>query len=166
MATVTQNYGAYTTLSVTSLNTLLSNAANGWQSDLIDNISSVRALDYKLYIGLSCSNIAPANDKAAYVYLCPATSSATWDFSDGGTTTIPSGTNGLYTVGSTNNLKLAGVLSYTAQNQRIQGEFNALNAFGSSMPDGFSVILVNFTGTQLGTGGNVVAYRALKRDVA
>lgn len=145
---------------------MASNAANGWQSDLINNIGSVKATDYKLFVALSMGNTAPANDKAAYVYLATATSGSTWDYSDGGTVTLPSGVNGLYTVGSTNNLKLVGVLSYTAQGQTIQSEFNASNAVGNAMPDGFSLVVVNFTGASLGAAGNIVAYRAIKNDVA
>ena len=61
---------------------------------------------------------------------------------------------------TTNNLVLLGVLAYTAQQQTMQGVFTLSNAFGQTMPDGFSIIIVNYTGAALSTSC-VVAYRAI-----
>lgn len=161
-----QTYGTYTALTVTNLQSLASSATAGWQSARVDNQTSVRAIDYEFVVKLTTANTAPANDKAAYVFLSPAVTTdggTTWLHADGGTTTLPSGTEGTYTIGgitTTNNLVLLGVLAYTTQQQVMQGVFTLSNAFGRTMPDGFSVIIVNYTGAALSTAC-VVAYRAI-----
>lgn len=159
-------YSTYTAMTVTSLQSLASSATAGWQSARVDNQTSVKAIDYEFVIKLTTANTAPANDKAAYVFLSPAVTTdggTTWLHADGGTTTLPSGSEGTYAIGgvtTTNNLVLLGTLAYTTQNQTMQGVFMLSNAFGQSMPDGFSVIIVNYTGAALSTGC-VVAYRAI-----
>ena len=161
-----QTYGTYTALTVTNLQSLASSATAGWQSARVDNQTSVRAIDYEFVVKLTTANTAPANDKAAYVFLSPAVTTdggTTWLHADGGTTTLPSGIEGTYTIGgitTTNNLVLLGVLAYTTQQQVMQGVFTLSNAFGRTMPDGFSVIIVNYTGAALSTAC-VVAYRAI-----
>lgn len=159
-------YGTYTALTVTNLQSLASSATAGWQSARVDNQTSVKAIDYEFIVKLTTANTAPANDRAAYVFLSPAVTTdggTTWLHADGGTTTLPSGTEGTYTIGgvtTTNNLVLLGTLAYTAQQQTMQGVFTLSNAFGQTMPDGFSVIIVNYTGAALSTSC-VVAYRAI-----
>lgn len=157
------SYGSYTAITVTNLQSLASSATAGWQSGRIDNQTSVKALDYEIFVKLTTANTAPANDKAAYVYVSPAITTdggTTWLQSDGGTTTLPSGTEGTYTTASPNDLYLLGVLSYTTQQMIMQRNFLLSNAFGISMPDGFSIIINNFTGAALSTSC-VVAYRAI-----
>jgi hypothetical protein len=88
----------------------------------------------------------------------------TWLVSDQGTTTLPTGTQGTTTIATPNNLKLAGVLSYTTQQMVCQGSFNLSNAVGLSMPDGFSIIIVNFSGAALSTSC-VVAYRTITNSI-
>jgi hypothetical protein len=84
-------------------------------------------------------------------------------YSDGGTTTLPSGTQGAYTIAgtsSTNNLILLRRFFYTTQNQIVSGWASLSSAVGQTMPDGFSIVGVNFTGAAAITGC-VVAYRAI-----
>lgn len=166
MATTNKiSYGAYTAITVTNLQSLASSATAGWQSGRIDNQSATLALDYEIFVKLTTANTAPANDAVAYVYICPMITTdggTTWLASDQGTTTLPTGTEGTTTIATPNDLKLLGVLSYTTQNMTMQGLWmlSSIREFGMSMPDGFSIIIINFTGAALSTGC-VVSYRAI-----
>lgn len=166
MATVNIAYGSYTAVTVTNLQSLASSATVGWQSGRISNIST-KALDYNIFVKLTTANTAPANDKAAYVYVSPAMSTdagTTWLHADQGTTTLPTGTEGASTIANPNNLNLLGILSYTTQQMVMQGEFKLSGAVGVSMPEGFSIIIVNYTGAALSTAC-VVAYEAITQTV-
>lgn len=163
MTTNSISYGSYTAMTVTNLQSLASSATAGWQSARVDNQTATKALDYEIVVKLTTANTAPANDKAAYVYLSPAVTTdggTTWLQADQGTGTLPTGTEGTTTIASPNDLKLLGVLSYTTQQMVMQGVFNISNAVGQFMPDGWSIIIINFTGAALSTGC-VVSYRAL-----
>lgn len=142
--------GMYTNLATSS-------ATVGWQSDRISNMTTL-ANDYEIFIKMQMKNTAAANDKALYVYVCPwytTDGGSTWRASDQGTTTLPTGTRGSTTIASPNNLVLAKVLNYTTTRQIIQGSFLLSNTFGSRIPDGFSLILVNYTGAADSTQNEV-----------
>lgn len=167
MATQNIAYGSYTAITVTNLQSLASSATAGWQSGRISNVST-KAIDYNIFVKLTTANTAPANDRAAYVYISPAMSTdagTTWLHADQGTTTLPTGTEGTTTIATPNNMKLLGVLSYTTQQMVMQGSFNLSNAVGASMPEGFSIIIINFTGAALSTSC-VVAYEAITQTIA
>jgi len=156
-------YGSYTALTVTNLQSLASSATAGWQSVRMDNQTSVLALDYEIAVKLTTANTAPANDKAAYVYISDAMTTdggTTWLQADQGTTTLPTGAEGTTTIASPNNLKLLGIMLYTTAQMTMQRSFMLSNAVGQFMPDGFSIIVINFTGAALSTSC-VVAYRAI-----
>jgi hypothetical protein len=162
--TYSQSYGAYTAMIVTNLQSLANSATAGWQSDRV-NLQGMASppIDVEIFVKLTTANTAGANDKAAYVYVSPAITTdggTTWLHCDQGTTTLPTGVQGTTTIASPNSLKLLGVLPYTTQNMTMQGSFLLSNAVGMSMPDGFSVIVIDFTGAALGTGC-VVAYRPI-----
>lgn len=168
MATVNQAYGTYTAMTVTNLQSLANSSTAGWRSALVDNQTSTKALDYEVFVSLTTANTAPANDKAVYVYAVPAITTdggSTWLVSDQGTTTLPTTSEGTTTIATPNDLRLLGVLNYTTQNMTMQGHFNLSNAVGMSMPDGFSIIIINYTGAALSTGC-VVAYRSITQTVA
>lgn len=168
MTTVNQAYGIYTAPGVTALQSLTSSQTVGWKSALIDNQTSVKALDYEIFVKLTTANTAPANDRAAYIWLCPAMTTdggTTWLYSDGGTGTLPSSGDATYTIATPNDLKLLGVLNYTNQNMTMQGSFLVSNTYGNSMPDGFLVIITNYTGATLGTGC-LIAYRSITQTIA
>lgn len=171
MATVNVAYGTYTALTVTNLQSLASSATAGWQSARIDNQTSVKALDYEITIKLPMANTAAANEKAVYVFASLAITTdggTTWLQSDGGTTTLPSGSEGTYSIAgvtTTNNLAGPKRLAYTTTNQTIQATFMLSEIAGWNMPDGFSLIIVNYSGAALSTGC-VVAYRAITQTVA
>lgn len=170
MATQNTSYGTYTAMTVTNLNSLANSATAGWQSARVDNQTSLKAMDYEVAVKLTMANTAPANDKAAYVYLSPAITTdggTTWIHADGGTATLPSGSEGAYTIASPNDLTLLGALNYTTQNMVLQGVFLLSSVFGyGSIPDGFSIIIIDFTGAAISASGNIVAYRPITNTIA
>mgnify|MGYP003336236251 FL=1 len=89
----------------------------------------------------------------------------TWFASSQGTTTLPTGTEGTTTIATPNNLRLLGVLNYTTQNMTVQDTFLLSNCFGNIMPDGFSIIIINFSGAALSTGC-VVDYTPINNTLA
>lgn len=167
MATAKVAYGSYTAVTVTNLQSLASSQTAGWQSGRISNNSNLN-LDFEIFVKLTTANTAPANDKAAYVWISPAITTdggTTWLQADGGTGTLPGGSEGTYTIAIPNNLKLLGVLSYTTQQMVMQGSFLLSNAVGQYMPDGFQIIITNYTGAALSTSC-VVAYREITETIA
>jgi hypothetical protein len=148
---ITTTYGTSSALTVTNLQSLASSATAGWQSALVDN-SSTKAREYSVFLKLTTANTAPANDKAAYIYACPVyNDGSTAYYSDQGTGTLPTGSEGTTTIATPNNLRLVGVLNYTTQQQIMQGVFNVrLADLGNAT--GFSLVVVNYTGAALSTG--------------
>ena len=156
-------YGSTTSMTVTNLNSLANSSGNGWQSARVSNLSTL-ATDYEINVKLTMANTAPANDKAAYVFIVPFYTSdggTTWFASSQGTTTLPTGTEGTTTIATPNNLRLLGILNYTTQNMVLQDTWLLSNAFGNAMPDGFSIIIIDFTGAAVSGSGNVVQYTPL-----
>jgi len=151
--TVNIKYGTNSVLAVTALQSLASSATAGWKSVLTDNTSTV-AIDYEIYVSLTTANTAPANDKAMYVYACPAykDNGGTFRYTDGGTATLPTSADATYTIANPNDLVLLAALNYTTQQMVVQKSMLLSNAFGNSMPDGFLIIIVNFSGAALSTG--------------
>lgn len=151
-------YGSTVVLTVTNLQSLANSITAGWQSARTSNLSTL-ALDYEISIKLPTANTAPANDKCVYVYISEGYTTdggTTWIMDDVGTTTVPTGTEGTCTVLSKDtgpmSAKLLGVLPYNTQNMTMQKTFKLSNVAGQFMPDGFSIILVNYTGAALSTG--------------
>ena len=166
MSQVLQSYGAISELVTTNLQTLSSSSTAIWQSTMI-SASTLKAIDYKVFVRLPVNNTAPANDKAMYVFVCPFTHSggAVYFPTDIGTTTLPTGAEGTATINSSSVLKMLGVLNYVTANQTVQDSWFAGNAFGSSMPDGFSVLIENFSGATL-SSACVVAVQPISQTVA
>lgn len=169
MTTATINYGTYTAMTVTNLQSLANDATDpfgGWQSARVEN-HSTKAMDYEIFIDLSTAATTAANDKAAYAFIVP------WITTDGGTTwvtganfgttTLPTGSEGTASITEPNSMKFAIAMPYKDTSQRMQGSFSVAAACGF-MPDGFSIAIRNCSGAALGTGC-VVAYRAVKYDV-
>jgi hypothetical protein len=132
----------------------------------VSNVST-KAKDYIIGVKLTMANTAPANDKAAYVYICPFWTSdagTTWYAASQGTTTLPTGTEGTTTIAAANNagnLRLLGVLNYVTQNMVLQDTFLLSNCFGTTMPQGFSIVIINFTGAAIAASTNLVSYTAI-----
>jgi len=166
-ATVTQPDQSHTALTVTNLHSLSSSATAGWQSAVIDN-RTTHALDYQVAVKLDMANTAPANDEAIYVYIAPAYyDGSNWLYNDSGTSTLPSGSEGTYTIDSdAGNLLLAQVIKYSTADQVVQATFNLGPVLGYRMVDGFSIILVNYSGAATAASGNFVHYKPIKGDVS
>lgn len=161
MSTVlTPTDGSNVNLTITALNSLANSATAGWQSDKIDN-TSLKASDFRLLFKFAAVSTAPANDKAIYIYAIPwYYDGSTWTVGgDGGTTTIPSGTQGTYTITASNNLGIPlAILNYATQNQPIHGSVRLSSKFGGTMPQGFSLVVINYTGMTIAASGNQVSY--------
>lgn len=169
MAAVTQEYAAYTALTLTSLASLASSATAGWISAVIDN-TSTEAQDYELLFTFPMANTAPANDKAVYVFLLPLVyNGSAWQFPDGGTTTLPTAGPAAYTfagITTTHNFRPLITLAYTAADQTVQGVAMLSDAVGRTMPDGFALFVLNYSGAAFDASGQVIAYRAISAAVA
>lgn len=168
MASETQEYGSYTALTLTSLASLASSSTAGWISAIIDN-RTVKATDYEVLLTLPMANTAAANDRAVYVFAVPAMHNGTaWVLADGGTTTLPTAGPAAYTfagITTTHNFRLMATLAYTASDQTVQGIAFASEAFGRSMPDGFALFVLNFSGAAFDASGQVIAYKAISFNV-
>jgi hypothetical protein len=145
------------------LGAMANSATVGWQSDSV-GLRQHKCTDVKIGVKISMANTAPANDKAVYVYVYPIWyDNSTWYFTSGGTTTFPSGANSTYTIASPNNLRLLGVLSYTTTNMVLQDQFVLSNAFGSTMPDAFGLVIVNFSGAAIHTTNHRIYYSLINK---
>ena len=117
MATRQIAYGAWTSLTVTNLQSLASSATAGWQSARISNLSAL-AIDYEIAIKLPMANTAAANDKCVYPFISKAVTTdggTTWVQDDQGTTTMPTGTEGTTTIGTAGgNLSQATAITFGA----------------------------------------------------
>jgi len=161
-ATSKFSIGSNVVMTVTNLQSLANSATVGWQSVRVSNISTL-ARDYEINVSLNTAATTPANDKAMYVYICPwytTDGGTSWNPASQGTTTPVSGTQGATTIASPNNLRLLGVLNYTATSVVASDTFLLSNCFGDRMPDGFSIIIINFSGAALGTSC-VVNYKPI-----
>lgn len=158
MATININYGTDVQMTVTNLASLANSATAGWQSARVDN-TSTKALDYQLQFTFDLANTAAANDKAIYVYAVPwfYDGSAWHCGADGGTATAPSGSEGTYTIGATHNLRLLRVITYTATDQVVYAAVSLSNALGDC-PQGWSLVVINYTGAALAASGHIVQY--------
>lgn len=168
MAEVKLKYGTVATLAVTALNSLANSATAGWKSTRVENIATL-ALDYEIFVKLTMANTAPANDKGVYVYICPwytPDGGTTWYSATGGTTTVITSADAAYTIASPNDLILLGVMNYTTQNMVLQKSFLLSNAFGNNMPDGFSIIIINFSGAAVAASTNLVYVTPITNTVA
>lgn len=147
-------YGSTIALAVTALQSLASSATAGWKSVKTSNLTAP-ANDYEVFVKLTFANTAPANDKAASVYVIPwytDDGGTTWYAASGGTATLPSDADATYTIAEPHNFLLGLVLNYTTTQMVCQGSFLLSNVFGSRMPDGFSFFVKNYSGAALSTG--------------
>lgn len=166
MAEIKQEYGTYAAMTVTNLNSLANSQTAGWQSARVDN-TSAKADDYEILVEIDLANTAAANDKTIYVYAVPwVYDGSAWHCPDGGNATRPSGSEGTYTLGTTNNIRLLMALNYVTADQVVCGVANLSNAFGSAIPDGWSLVIINYTGAAIAASANVVAYRPITFSVA
>jgi hypothetical protein len=154
--------GSNVVMTVTNLQSVANSATVGWQSDRVSNLVTL-ARDYEIFVRLNTAATAPGSDRSMYVYICPwytTDGGTTWFAASQGTATLPTGTQGASTIATPNNLRLLGVLNYTTTSMVVQDTFLLSNCFGDRLPDGFSIIIINFSGAALGTSC-VVNYKPI-----
>jgi len=173
MSTINISYGAYNAMTITSIGIAPSLTA-GWQSARVSNLST-KALDYEILVNLAAVNTAPANDKAVYLFAVPWVNDDSTNYypADIGVAgSLPSGSEGTITVANIQTLPSnftryqLGILQNQVINTALIGSFFLSNVFGASMPDCWSLILINYTGATLTATGSIVAYRAITQTVA
>lgn len=173
MATVTQNYGTYTALTVTNLHSLAGDTSDpygGWQSAIIDN-RTTKAKDYLIMVEIAAVNTAPGGNKSAYVYVAPAQhDGSNWHYCDNGSTgDLLDGSEGTTSISEPNSMYPIGVIPYTTQNMKLNKVMALSSVFGSTMPEGFQVVFrqdLFGTTTGLASSGNLVSIQAIKDDIA
>lgn len=169
MATVTQEYGTYTSMTVTNLASLANDATSpfgAWQSDRVDN-RTTGADDYEIAIYIPMANTAPANDKALYCYVVPWVHDGTnWDVAANfGTTTAPTGSEGTASIVDPNSMKGPISIPYPTQDMDVHSYFTISQLCGT-IPDGWSLAIRNCSGAAVDSSGIVIAYRPITYDVA
>lgn len=156
--------GSSTNFTVTNLNSLANSATVGWQSDSVRNTFR-KALDYRVMVSLTMSNTTPANDKTVYVYVAPFYyDGSSYQGPSLGTTSQATGVQGACTIasGAPNNLSLLGTLAYSTQNMVLRSTFTLSSVFGrGAMPDAFSIVVIDYSGSNVASSGNIVAYKPI-----
>lgn len=158
MTTVSMGYGTPVAMTVTNLNNLANSATAGWQSARVDNKSSEMAMAYQIDVEIALANTAAANDKCVYVFMVPwFYDGSTWHAgADGGTTTYPAGTEGTYTIAAGNSLVPLMVIPYVATQQVVHKACQI-----NQPPDGFSLVIINYSGAAIAGSGNSVNYKPI-----
>lgn len=162
MSTNNISRGAYTTMTVTNLHSLAPSLTACWQSARVSDLST-KALDYEILVHLAAVNTAPANNKVISVFVSPWVNddSSNWYPADNSNGTILTGSEGTVTIATPHNMRLLGVIYNYTQNTVCSNSFLLSNAFGQFMPDGWSLVIQNYTGMTFAGSGNIVAYRAI-----
>jgi hypothetical protein len=152
---IKQAYSTVQTFTVTNLHSLASSQTAGWQSAIVDNTSNLYQ-DALVQVVLDFANTAPANDKAAYVYVCAGIESGTYSDPCSGS----EGTITLTNVGSTGqNVRLIGVLAYETADAVIESSpMSVAAAFGGTLPPYWKVVIINYSGAALAGSGNTVKW--------
>jgi hypothetical protein len=159
------SYGTYTAMTVTNLQSLAIDTSDpyaGWQSDRVDNQTSVKADDYEIRVHLTTAATSPANDQTAYIYVVPwVYDGSAWAAGGNfGTTTLPTGTEGTASMSDPNSMRGPIPLPYKITSQIMQGYFTIAQLFGGVVPDGWSLAIRNNCGAAFSTSC-VVAYRPI-----
>lgn len=171
MTTRNLAYGTWASMTVTNLQSLANDSTDpftAWQSDRVDNQSSVKALDYEIRVHLPTAATSPANDQAAYLYVVPwVYDGSTWAAGGNfGTTTLPTGSEGTASVSEPNSMYPGRPMPYKVTSQVINGFFTLSSIIGGmSIPDGWSLAIRNCSGAALSTGC-IVAYRPITETFA
>ncbi len=157
-------YGTWAALTVTNLQSLANDSTDtysGWQSAMVDNQTSVKALDYEIQVLCSTAATAPAGNAVLVVYAVPwiYDGSAWKPMANFGTTTRPTGSEATAVISDPNSMRQLMRLPYKVTSQPLDGGRFLSDIFGA-MPDGWSLAIRNETGAALGTGC-IVSYRPI-----
>lgn len=138
-------------MTVTNLHSLASSATAGWQSAEVDNSASLY-LAYRIQGVLDFANTAPANNKAAYLFLASG-------IETGKLANPFSGTEGALTLPdvTTNMLNpiLLGTMAYNVADEVVESREYIV----APAPTFWAVGIINYTGAALAASGNTVKYR-------
>ena len=157
-------YGSWTTLTVTNLQSLASDATDvysGWKSDVVDNPTAVKADDYEVIFKLPTTTAAITGDLAAYVYVLPwMYDGAAWQpGGNGGTTAAHTTAESTFNISDPNAMRGPYPIPIKIAGQVMQG-YLQLGQFCRSMPDGWQLAIRQNTGAAFTTGCSV-AYRSI-----
>jgi len=158
MATITQNFGTNTALTVTNLHSL--GDGSYWQSATIDN-GTVKGFWVELFITILTTTTAGSADGYIEVYYAGSTDGGT-DLAGGA-----SGSEGAYTNSGNNNVKHMQTIDVlpcdasetTARTFKYRAIFRDIG-------EDFSIVIGNQSGTAIGASTNAVEYRLHKADSA
>jgi len=162
MASITTAYGSEVSLTVTNLQSLASSPTAGWQSDVIDNTTTLY-LDALVQVVLDFANTSPSNDRAAYVYAYGGLATTYTNPVTGtqGTITVPTIVSTQY------NIKLIGVIAYATADEVVESQpMSVAAAFGGVLPPKWGLVIMNYSGAALAASGNTVKYRGISATVA
>lgn len=150
-------YGTATAFTVTNLNSNASSTTNIWCSNKITN-TATKAVDALVTVQLDFANTAPANSKAAFVYVVTSLDdsiySQPWNGSEGDQTIVDFTTNGIL-------LPLLGVIPYTTADEQVESYTFSVGAalgYPLALPPYWGVAIINHTGAALAATGNSVKY--------
>lgn len=147
------SFGSNTALTVTNLQSLGDNAY--WQSAVIDNATGAFTLE--VFLTIATTTTAGSAAGRVDVFLAGSTDGGT-DFAGGAT-----GSQGTYTDAANTRvrqLRLIGTMPIDASETTARTlKFHMVAA---QLPEDFSLVLGNQTGTALASSGNAVEYRLNK----
>lgn len=166
MATITEFFGTATAFTITNAN-LTTSATAGWQSNAIDNSSSLYD-DALVITDFAAVNTAPANSKAIFFYAFAILDTAGSLYTNTGAGQ-PSGSEGTLTYPDiTANAVVApllGVLPYPTQNNILRGgPWSVARCFGGILPPKWAIGMVNHSGMTLSVTS--IKYIEVKYTVA
>jgi hypothetical protein len=157
MADAKLAFGTATAFTIT-LNSLASSSTAGRESTAIDNSSNLY-LDAFVEVLLSYPNLAPANDKAAYVYAYGSVDGTNY-------TGSATGSDAAITLQSPTVVPFLGVIPTPTQNIAYRSApMSVATAFGGILPPKWGIIVVNFSGQTLNASLNSAQYRGVYNTV-
>lgn len=156
MATVTTNFGTNTALTVTNLHSLGDGA--WWQSAAIDN-GTIKGLWMELFVTILTTTTA-GSDATVDIYIAGSTDGGT-DFAGGA-----SGSEGSYTVTGNSDEQLRLIAAIPIDASETSARTYEWHGVVHDIPEDFSLLIQNNTGTALGASTNAVEYRLNKYDSA
>lgn len=157
-------YGTHVAMTVTNLQSLATDASDtftAWQSDRVDNRTTL-ADDYEIYFNCPMPNAAAGGDQMAYIYVVPwvHNGSAWAACGNFGTATVPTGTEGTAVMSDPNSMRGPIPVPFKINSQPLSAYFTLGDLFPYGIPDGWSLAFRNNTGQALSTGC-VVGYRPI-----
>lgn len=154
-------YGTRTAFgSVTNINSLANNAAKPLAQ--VDNATSVKALDYLLFVQATLASSGVSTTGTIEIYLLEAQASGAGNTTDGIDMATPATTDQAANI---KNAKLLAVLAANASGQVVRWQ-GRLRDFIADVPNFFSLLIVNKSGAAIAATGNDAQYVAITETIA